>query len=113
MDGDADVNGVDSEGNTPLLLLCQHNKSESLYRCMEILLTSPNTENENKSAVNVNHQNKNGFNALLYLCKSSQHEKLKEVIQLLIKHGIDLNQTDTQRGMSALQLLCENYKQVI
>ena len=42
----------------------------------------------------------------MWLCESSQSDKIVEMAQLLIEKGIDVNQTD-EDGRKALMFLCE------
>ncbi len=51
----------------------------------------------------------NGMNALLKLTRNYGHDNLIELVQPLIKRGIDVNTTDPY-GWNALHYLCRYYK---
>jgi ankyrin repeat protein len=58
--------------------------------------------------IDVNGKNKDGWNALMLLCRYYANEHLIDIVQLLIEKGIDLN-SRTLNGSNALLILCANY----
>jgi ankyrin repeat protein len=58
--------------------------------------------------IDVNSKDRDGDNALHYLCVNYDNENLIDIIRLLIKNGIDVNSKDRD-GWNYLHLLCEHY----
>ena len=94
-----DVNCTDERERTPLMLLCRHNQSESLYTCVDMLL--------HRRDIDVNQQTDKDKirNSLMLLSQHSRSKKMFEVAQLLIVAGIDLKQTN-EYGRNDLMHLC-------
>ncbi len=93
-----DVNCVDSDGKTALLLACEYGH----YKCIEILLQDAN--------INVNCTDEDFYTPLYYLC-DGQHvtESLKSISLLLRSyHKIDMNIQNSKNGFTALHRACEN-----
>ena len=87
----------------PLLLLCQYCKTENLPETLNILL--------NRNDVSVDFATRNGYNALMVLCKFYACESIIECVQLLIKHGINVDSKEKfGNRQNSLSLLCNNYK---
>ena len=101
LDPDVDINCTDSTGRTPLLMLCRNNASEYFYQFIESLLRWDN--------LNINFQDREGWNALLLVCHNSRGKQLVEVVQLLLRKGIDINATNFH-GWNALHCLCRNFR---
>ena len=93
-----DINCTDDQSRTPLILLCEYNNSEDLYKCVQLILR--------RSDININHRDWFGLNALMGLCCYSKSEEIVQVAQLLIEKGIDINHTNSD-GRHALMLLCK------
>lgn len=88
----ANSNALDNNGNSPLMSLAHSAtyNTVSRHECLDLLL------NEN---ININHQNKNGDNALMLFLNSSTQEEIKEFLSYtkkLINKGIDLTQKNNQ-----------------
>ena len=86
--------------NTPLLLLCRYNHSDSLYPCLKAILQRPDLE--------VNAANKYREGALILLSRYCNHQMLIECVRILIEGGICVQATE-RNGKPALLLLCEFY----
>ncbi len=101
------VNTVDDDGFSPLLLIARNNQSGNLIRCIKYLLTALLRKNSNEEflKVDVNYQDRNGYNVLHYICKNYQDDDFLETFELLIECGIDLNKSEKGLGNNALQLL--------
>jgi len=97
--GAVDVNCINDTGETPLMLLCERNQSDSLYNCVEILLRE-------RPDIDINQTDEFGNNALIRLCYFSLSNKIMEMAELLIDNGIDLEQTN-KYGRNALMLLSD------
>lgn len=68
----------------------------------------PTNADKSTTELDVNYQDRNGFNALHYLCMKYEGGNLFEIIQLLFGRGIDVNRTEHGLDRNALQLLIEN-----
>ena len=95
-----DVNHTDLSGRSPLMLLCQCNRSESFNRCFQILFESENY-------INAAIKNGEGVNALHLLCLCNSENVSVDVVQQLVSHGIDVNEVEVA-GNNALHCLCAN-----
>lgn len=115
------INVVDENGHSPLLLMCRNNRSKSLLHCIQEI-TSKNRSNrsggtdaviteQNITEINVNYQDRDGFNALHYACMNYKEDELFDVIKLLISCGVDPNKTDREFDQNPLQLLLKHSKQ--
>ena len=93
------VNCTAVRGRTPLMLLCRHNQSDSLDRCIEILLQRPD--------IDINQTDVFKESALVWLCVNSDSTKIVEMARLLISNGANVNQTN-QWGWNALMLICRD-----
>lgn len=109
-DPDVDLNCVDRNGNSPLLLLCRMNHCEDLQSCIQAILSpNPSICHLSRKKLNINHRNHQGWNALLLLCRYHTDENLIEILYLLIDFGIDVRATSND-GWNALLLLSRHYK---
>ena len=91
---------------TPLLLLCQNNRSDSLYPALQALLEW--------EGINVDAINRYGHSALTLLSSHHKKKNLVDCIKLLIKYGVNVNKgvrmiKDNSRR-NALGFLVRNYK---
>jgi len=111
------LNTVDDNGNSPLILLCQKNQSTSLHPCMKVMISTNHyvkrkanigSTNTTTTELDVNYQDRYGFNALHYVCMKYDGINLIEIIELLVDRGIDVNRTERTLSRNALQLLIEN-----
>lgn len=95
MDSEVDVNCINnSNGFTPLLLICSSNRSDSLFDCINILLE--------RNAININVKDQGGWGALSFVCLfNGSNRKLPDIIRLLLDYGIEIS-TTTSQGWSAL-----------
>lgn len=92
------INCVNAEGETPLLLLCRLNSSDNLNVYLKTLFKRFN--------IQINYRNREGWSALIAVCFSYRNKNLIKVVNLLLKQGIDHN-TLTKHGWNALHaLLC-------
>ena len=97
-----DINCTDDQSRTPLILLCEYNNSEDLYKCVQLILR--------RSDININHRDWSGLNALMGLCCYSKSEEIVQVAQLLIDSGLNVNDTGRSDKRNALMWLCLNSK---
>jgi len=90
LDAEVDVNCINnSQGFTPLLLLCSSNKSDSLFHSIQSLLE--------RSTLNVNARDKEGWGALSYLCLfNDKNSKFPDIIQQLFDKGMEISVTSSQ-----------------
>ena len=91
-----DVNCVNRDTHTPLMLVCIRNESQTLRECVNILLRNRD--------VDVTVKTFNGNNALHLLCSNNNSPQMMQVAQLLIENGVDVNDTNN-KGRTALQNL--------
>jgi len=101
-DKHVNINFNDPESHdTPMLLLCRFNNSQSLYPCLKLLLTR---EDLNLNCRTIPHFR----NSLMLLCRYYTLEnELIDCIRLLIKRGVDCNKKSSlnRDGETALFLL--------
>ena len=96
-DDELNINCLDSNGRTPLMLLCCNNTDDNLLQFIEVLL--------NRKNVDINREDSsNGLNALSALCVGYRGQQLPEIIRLLIQNGSRLYSA----GSSALHSLFSN-----
>lgn len=89
-----DLNKPNEEGLSPLILLARNNRSEKLYRCIEILLNAA-------PDLDVNKLDKYGVNTLHYLCVNYCRSDLIDIFRLLIERGgLDLNMKQSFRKVT-------------
>ena len=88
------------ESRPPFLLLCQFNRSESLYPVLKVFLK--------RQDLDISCTSRSGYNALMFLCRFYPCERLLDCVQLLIDRGIDLEARE-KGHKTALQLLCLYY----
>lgn len=100
LDPAVDIN-FKKNSNSPLLLLCQWNRSDSLYPLLKIFLK--------RNDLDLKATSPKGYNALMFLCRFYPHECLFDCVQLLIERGISLESKENVHGRNALQLLCQYY----
>ena len=83
MDKAVDVNCINENFYTPLILLLRRNKSETLIDCIQTLLK--------RHSVDVNYQVKDGIhkglNALIAVCTFYENKGLVEIVRLLLQRG--------------------------
>ena len=98
---DGYIDATDQDGDTPLLLLCRHNRSASqLPRCVEAILKRVKVDDEWREQLD---------KSLQLLCQFYPHDNLLAIVRLLITKGADANAKTTDRW-TALHYLCQNYK---
>ena len=90
LDESFDFNQRDENVCTPLMLLCQRNQTNDLYRYVETLLSRGNIE--------VN-------NALILPCEHCSNDNLIDIIRLLLEHGMYVNEKTATNGYYALILI--------
>ena len=91
--------------NTPLLMLCCYNNSESLLPVLKQLL------NFQEVSAQLNLTNKYGFNAISFLCLYSSNKATIDCVRLLVNLGINVNaKVKSTNGTSAIEFLCDKYK---
>lgn len=88
--------------NSPIVLLCQYNRSESLYPALQALVK--------REDLSINSTSSRGYNALVFLCRFYPREDLIDCAQLLINRGINVEKKIFD-GTNSLQFLCQNYRQ--
>ena len=99
-EGFIDVNCIGTWGSSPLMLLCQNMKTDSLYDCVQDLLRRPD--------IKINQTDSGGMNALMYLCRYSRSDKIVQVAQLFIDKEINVNQTDKDGKNALMRLMCRH-----
>jgi hypothetical protein len=82
---------------TPLLLLCQWNRSEHLYSILQILLK--------RDDLDINATSLGGFNALMFLSRFYPGADLLDCAQLLIDRGINAELKDRRTEQRAINIL--------
>ncbi len=102
------VNIADREGYPPLLLMFRHNRTKSLHQCLKIFLIRPAFKSATRVVVDVNYQDRYGYNALHYLCMNYDMEDFADLFKLLTKQRIDMNRTDRELNRNALQLFLKH-----
>lgn len=92
-----------STTNTPILILCRYNHSDSLFPVLQQLL--------NFKDVDPNASNKFGHNALTYVLRFFSSERTIDCVRLLLKHGVkvDVQVTEKGRPWTAIEFLCKFY----
>ena len=91
--------------NTPLLMLCCYNNSESLLPVLKQLL------NFQEVSAQLNLTNKYGLNAISFLCLYSSNKATIDCVRLLVNLGIDVNaKVKSSKDTSAIELLCDRYE---
>jgi ankyrin repeat protein len=95
LDADVDVNCINnSNGFTPLLLVCSSNRSDSLFDCINSLLE--------RNTINVNAKDQGGWGVVSFVCLfNGNNRKLPDIIKMLLENGIEMC-TATTQGWSAL-----------
>ena len=95
LDAEVDVNCINnSNGFTPLLLVCSSNRSDSLFDCVNSLLE--------RNEININIKDQGGWGVLSFVCLfNGSNRKLPDIIRLLLDYGIEIS-TATSQGWSAL-----------
>ena len=101
-DQDLNHDCTDDHGNTPLLLLCRNNQDDSLYKHVQCLLES--------KRVYPNLTGMDGVNSLSAVCLNYGGKCLLEVVKLLVRRGINVNNTSLY-GFNALFSLFSNAKE--
>lgn len=132
-----DLNCIDDDGRTPLLLLCERGRGAWLNKCLKLLLSNmkPNQLHEEihncrafhrlskndlagdtletfrlliASGLDVNCKVSRYENALLSVCKHYYGTDLFELVRLLVENQIDVNCRDAS-GKNALLAMCERF----
>ena len=92
-------NAIDSYERNALMLLIQNtNQLKNVEEMTKLFISND---------INLNHQDENGYNVLLYLCKYFKGDNIVKVAQILIEGGIDVNHKDNL-ARNALLWLCDN-----
>jgi len=86
-------------GETPLVLLCSRNQSNSLLPALQALLRRDDVDLEATYS---------GYNSLNLLLRFYRKENLIRCASLLIKQGIRVNETDKD-GQKPILILCRFY----
>ena len=86
---------------TPLVLLCQFNRSSKLYSALQAFVK--------RKDLFINSISVEGFNALMFLCYNNPPSNLIDCAQLLINRGINVEAKD-KNGESSLKFLCKKYR---
>ena len=97
LDKEVDLNCVDNNNRSPLILLCRHLKSERLAEFLSSLF--------NRCSIDPNIKDNDQWNALISACYYYHNQHLIEVVRLLLARGIDVKAI-TSRGSNALYALC-------
>ena len=100
MDKSVQINAVNKDGLTALLLVCWKQSSGFLLQLVTILLERPDLD--------VNVMDEGEWNALGMVCRHCQNKNLLSVIRLLLDRRIQVNSTNKD-GDNALIVLCANY----
>ena len=99
-DQELDLNGTEkSTGYSLLLFLCHYNQSSAIYNHLNALLQT--------NRVEVNQRGNDMWNALSVVCFRHRGPRLFQVVKLLIKHGIIVNNTNMS-GWNPLYALSSN-----
>jgi ankyrin repeat protein len=98
MDKAVNVNCLNENYQTPLLLLSRSNKSDTLIDCIRVLL--------NRHCVNVNYQDPYNVNSLIAVCSSQNSQRLIEIVRLLLQRGIDIDAVENESHWTALFAVC-------
>jgi len=88
------------DSSPPFLLLCQFNRSESLYSTLKVFLQ--------RQDLDISCTSPSGYNALMFLCRFYPCERLLDCVQLLIDRGIHLEARE-KGHKTAILLLCQYY----
>lgn len=100
MDKSVQINAVNKDGLTPLLLICWKQSSGHLLELVTILLERPDLD--------VNATDGGEWNALGMACRHFQNKNLLGVVRLLLERGIQVDNTNSENN-TALMALCANY----
>lgn len=98
LDATVNLNCIE-DGQTPLLMICKNNQSENLYEHVQSLLKT--------ERIDINAQGRDQSNTLATVCKYYGGKKLLEIVQLLLRQGIDASHTNSY-GLNALFALTSN-----
>ena len=93
-----------STTNTPILMLCRYNHSDSLFPILRQLL---NFEDVDQNAVN-----RYGHNALTYVLRYFSSKRTIDCVRLLLKRGVRVNVQVKEKNYkwTAIEFLCQFYK---
>ena len=138
-DQSVNINYVDLNHQTPLLLICYKQKTDQLQDCVKVLLERPDLDVHVRDTgicwnafgmacrhhpsssllrvlrlllekeIDVTVTAENGDNALMVLCANYNNDDLIDIVQLLVQNGIDLNLADATFGWNCLIFLLFNY----
>ena len=86
---------------TPLVLLCQFNRSSKLYSALKAFVK--------RKDLFINSTSVEGFTPLMFLCRFYPREDLIDCAQLLINRGIDVEARE-KHGKNSLKVLCKKYR---
>lgn len=101
LDPAIDINHQEGRlGETPLLLICRANQSESLYSALCILL-----KNE---LIDLTAKNSYNQSALTLLCRFYRQNNLINCVKLLIKRKVSVDD-ESRDGRNAFMVLCEHF----
>ena len=92
-----------STTNTPILILCRYNHSDSLFPVLKQLL--------NFEDVDPNACNKFGHNALTYVLRYFSSKNTVDCVRLLLKRGVNVNVQVKEKHYqwTAIEYLCQFY----
>jgi len=86
------------ETNTPIVLLCRRNASDSLLPALRILT--------DRKDIDLNSKNIEQYSALMHLCRYCSHKNLLDCVKLLIDRGIRVEDRE-KGGRNSLFFLCQ------
>ena len=89
---------VKQETNTPLLLICHRNKSDSLLPALKLLVKHPK--------IDLDVRDPEGYTPLMVLCRHSTYKNPVECVKLLIECRNNVEEVE-KSGRTALMLLCQ------
>ena len=90
------INCVDRDTHTPLMLICIRNEGPTLAECVNILLRHRDMD--------VTVKTFNGNTALHLLCSNNNSPQMMQVLQLLVDNGSDVNDANN-KGRTAIENL--------
>ena len=106
------INCIDSDGNSPIILLCWKNQSNDLFACLDLLIRANISNTMHLETINsgfnwkanINITDRQGWNALCVLCRYCGKDNLIEFVQLMIQNGVEIN-----KNSNPVLLLCEYF----
>jgi len=97
------INCMDKKtGYNPLIMLCSQEYARSgpsyLVDIIHLLIDS---------SIDVSHRSRDGWNALMFVCRYYRHANLIDIVRLLVHYGCEIN-CRAEDGSSAFLLFCRN-----